>query len=86
MKKENNKRNETAELLIIISAFAFGVTLILSFMNNKFISACMLMLAFLLFSICFFINDNTKKVMYILYILGVALIIGALVYMFVGIY
>ena len=86
MKKENNKKNETAELLIIFSSFAFAVTLILSFMNNKFISACMLMLAFLLFSICFSINDNTKKIMYILYILGVILVVGALVYMFVVIY
>jgi hypothetical protein len=86
MKKENGKRNESLELLIIVSAFAFAVTLILSFMNVLFISACMLMLAFLLFSIYFFMNDSSKKIKYILYILGILLIVGALVYMFVVIY
>lgn len=74
-------RKETENLFIIISSFAFGVTLILSIMNIAFISACMLMLSLLLFSICFKIGDSNKKIMYILFIMGVLLIISSLVYM-----
>ncbi len=74
-------RKETENLFIIISSFAFGVTLILSVMNIAFISACMLMLSLLLFSICFKIGDSNKKIMYILFIMGVLLIISSLVYM-----
>lgn len=79
-------KKETQNLLIIISSFAFLVTLILSFMNMAFISACMLMLSLLLFSICYKIGENNKKVMYILFVLGVLLIIMSLVYMIMKIF
>ena len=75
MKKDN------LNLFSLVSLFAFLVTLVLSFMNNKFIPSCMLMLSLLVFSICYVIKDNNKKVLlYILYILGVGLIIGSLIY------
>ena len=84
MKKKNN---ETEKVFIIVSLFAFIVTLILSVMNTAFIPSCMLMLSLLLFSICYIIKDNSKKtVMYILYIVGVLLIIGSLTYTFMRIY
>ena len=87
MKKESKKNNETQNLFVIVSTFAFIVTFILSFMNSAFIPSCMLMLSLLLFSICYKIqNDNKKKMMYILYVIGVLLIIGSLVYTFMRIY
>ena len=72
---------ETQKLFTIVSLFAFIVTLVLSIMNTSFISACMLMLSLLIFSICYIIKDSNKKVLlYILYVLGVGLIIGSLIY------
>ena len=88
MKKENMKKNnDTEKLFTIVSSFAFIVTLILSCMNSKFVPSCMLMLSLLLFSICYLIKDNDKKIyLYILYVIGVLLIISSLVYTFVRIY
>lgn len=71
---------ETEKLFSIVSLFAFLVTLVLSFMNTSFIPSCMLMLSLLLFSICYMIKDNKKTIMYILFVIGVLLIIGSLVY------
>ena len=74
------------KMFSIVSFFAFFVTFILSFMNSAFISACMLMLSLFLFTLCYMIKDNNKKLLYILFIIGVLLIVGSLVYMFVRIY
>ena len=75
------KKKDTFNLFSIISFFAFVVTLILSFMESKFIPSCMLMLSLLIFSVCYTIKDNGKKVLlYILYTIGVLLIVGSLVY------
>ena len=73
-------KKETEKMFVIVSFFAFIVTLILSFLNNIFIPSCMLMCSLLLFSICYMIKDSKKIVMYILFILGVGFIIGSLVY------
>ena len=87
MKKNVKKNNDIEKMFIIVSSFAFVVTLILSIMNSKFIPSCMLMLSLLLFSICYLIrNNNNKLYMYILYGVGVLLIIGSLIYTFVRIY
>ena len=88
MKKDNKKnKNETEKMFSIVSLFAFVVTLILSIMNTKFIPSCMLMLSLLLFSICYIIKDNNKKIyLYILYGVGVLLIVGSLVYTYMRIY
>ena len=88
MKKESKKKNnETEKMFSIVSLFAFIVTLILSIMNSKFIPSCMLMLSLLLFSICYMIKDNDKKVyLYILYVVGILLIIGSLFYTYMRIY
>lgn len=78
-----NKNKE--KLFSIVSLFAFLVTLILSFINGIFIPSCMLMLSLFLFSICYIIQENKKILMYILFILGVLLIIGSLVYTYMRI-
>ena len=79
-------KKETERLILISSIIAFIVTLILSCMNSAFIPSCMLMLSLTLFSICYMIKDNKKTIMYILFIIGVLLIIGSLVYTFMRIY
>ena len=77
----NKNKKDNFNMVTVVSTFAFIVTLILSTMNNKFIPSCMLMLSLLLFSICYTIKDNNKKVLlYILYIVGVLLIVGSLIY------
>ena len=78
-------KRETQKLFSIVSLFAFLVTLVLSFMNSAFVPSCMLMLSLLLFSICYMIKDNKKVYMYILFGLGVVLIIGSLVYTYMRI-
>ena len=55
-------------------------------MNSAFVSACMLMLSLFLFTLCYMIKDNKRKLLYILFTVGVLLIIGALIYMYVRIY
>lgn len=87
MKKENVRKKESVNLFVVVSILAFLVTLVLSFMNNAFIPSCMLMLSLFLFSICYVIKDNDKKkIMYVLYVFGVLLIIGSLIYTFTRIY
>lgn len=76
---------ETQKLFTIVSLFAFIVTLVLSIMNTSFISACMLMLSLLIFSICYRLKDDKKTLVYILFTIGVLLIIGSLVYTYVRI-
>jgi len=78
--------NETEKLFSIVSFFAFFVTFVLSIMNTAFISACMLMLALFLFTICYRLKDNKKILLYVLFSIGVLLIVGSLVYMFMRIY
>ena len=59
------------------------VTLLLSiFYSRAFVTSFMLMLSLFLFSIAYMIKDNNKKMVNILFIVGVLLIIGSLVYMF----
>ena len=77
---------DTEKLFSIVSFFAFVVTFILSFMNGAFIPACMFMLSLFLFTICYMIQNNKKTLMYILFTIGVLLIVGALVYTGMRIY
>lgn len=77
---------ETEKLFSIVSFFAFAVIFILSFMNSAFIPACMLMLSLFLFSICYMIKDDKKNVVYILFVIGVGLIIGSLIYIGMRLY
>ena len=79
-------KKETERMFLIVSVLAFIVTFVLSLMNSAFIPSCMLMLSLTLFCICYMIKDNKKTIMYILFVVGVLLIIGSLVYTFMRIY
>ena len=79
-------KKETERMFLIVSILAFIVTFVLSLMNSAFIPSCMLMLSLMLFCICYMIKDNKKTIMYILFVVGVLLIIGSLVYTFMRIY
>ena len=79
-------KKETERMFLIVSVLAFIVTFVLSLMNTAFIPSCMLMLSLTLFCICYMIKDNKKTIMYILFVVGVLLIIGSLVYTFMRIY
>ena len=50
------------------------------FYSKAFIPSCMLMSALFTFSVCYYVKDDKKKLMYALFVLGVLLIIGSLVY------
>jgi len=78
-----NKENE--KIFSIVAFFFMLITIILSFMNTAFISACMLMTSLFIFSICYLIKDKKKTLTYILFSIGVLLIIGSLVYTFMRI-
>ena len=59
------------------------MTLLLSILyNNAFIPSFMLMLSLLLFEVCYDIKDSKKSMMYLLFIGGVLLIFGSLLYTF----
>ena len=79
-------KKETERMFLIVSILAFIVTFVLTLMNSAFIPSCMLMLSLMLFCICYMIKDNKKTIMYILFVVGVLLIIGSLFYTFMRIY
>lgn len=73
----------------LIKGFCIGVLIvtIVTFLlavlyNNAFIPSFMLMSSLLLFGICFYVKDDKKNLMYVLFILGVLLVIGSLVYVY----
>ena len=78
--------DDTKNVFSIFSFFAFFVMFVLSFMNDKFIPACMLMLSLFIFTLCYRLGDNKKKLLYILFTVGVLLIVSSLVVLFVRIY
>ena len=68
---------EGITLLIVIT------TLLLSLLYNKaFIPSFMLMLSLFIFEICYDIKEDKKGIMYFMFILGVLLIFGSLIYTF----
>lgn len=76
-----NKNKE--RIFSFVSLLAFIVTMILSLIDGIFIPSCMLMLSLFLFSICYIIKDDKKIYMYMLFLMGILLIIGSLVYTYV---
>lgn len=70
------------KLFMIVALLVALVLLGLIFVNTAFISAFMLWLALFIFSICYYIKDDRKDILlYGLFIIGVLLIIGAVIYM-----
>ncbi len=78
-----NKENE--KIFSIVAFFFMVITVVLSYMNTAFIPACMLMISLFIFSICYMIKDTKKVQTYILFTIGVLLIIGSLVYTYMRI-
>ena len=59
-----------------------GTLLLSIFYNTAFIPSFMLMLALFIFSVCYYIKDDKKNLMYILFVIGVLLIFASLSYTF----
>ena len=75
------KEKRLNKIFIMISLLVTLVCFGLIFINSAFIPAAMLWLSLLIFNICYYIKDNENRVLlYILFILGVLLIISSLVY------
>ena len=71
------KIGEGVTLLIVV------VTCLLSiFYNKAFVPSFMLMLSLFIFEVCYDIKDDKKKMMYTLFVVGVLLIFGSLLYTF----
>jgi len=80
---ENKKLIKMFCIIILVITV---ITLLLSmFYSSAFLSSFMLMLSLFLFSYCYYLKDDNKKLMYILFIIGVLLIIGSLIYTYVRI-
>lgn len=78
-----NKENE--KIFSIVAFFLMGITLVLSTMNQAFIPAFMFMTSLFIFSICYQLKETKKIAMYILFAIGVLLIIAALTYTYMRI-
>ena len=80
---ENKKINKIFSIVVLIITV---ITLLLSvFYNSAFVPTFMLMLSLFLFSICYYIRGEKKDLLYILFIVGVLLIIGSIAYTFMRI-
>lgn len=79
-----NKENE--KIFSIVAFFLMIVTIVLTFMNINFLSSSMLMTSLFIFSICYIIKDNKKVLTYILFTVGVLLVIASLVYTFMRVF
>ena len=73
----------------LIKGFCIGVLivtiivlLLAIFYSSAFIPSFMLMLALFLFGICYYVKNDKKSMMYGLFIMGVLLVIGSLVYVY----
>ena len=75
--KKNIKLFGGFVLLVVIITLALSI-----FYSTAFIPACMLMGSLELFIICYYIKDSNKKVMYILFSIGILLIVASLGYTF----
>ena len=74
--------NKNVRIFTIIALLGALILLILSFINTAFISAFMLWVSLFIFGICYNIRDEEDKTkLYILFIIGVLLIIGSVIYM-----
>lgn len=81
-RKGEYMENKNVRIFTIIALLGALILLILSFINTAFISAFMLWVSLFIFSICYNIRDEEDKTkLYILFIIGVLLIIGSVIYM-----
>ena len=66
----------------VTAVIVVGTLLLSVLYNSAFVPSFMLMLSLFIFEICYDIKDNKKSIMYILFIIGVLLIFGSLLYTF----
>ena len=66
-------------VVFIVTLGTLGLSI---FYNKAFIPSFMLMLSLFLFGICYYIKDDKKNIMYILFVTGVLLIVSSLLYTF----
>ncbi len=65
---------------VIVAIIALGALGLSIFYSSAFIPMCMLMTSLFLFSIGYYVKDEKKTLLYILFILGVILIIASIIY------
>ena len=66
----------------VTAAIVVGTLLLSVLYNSAFVPSFMLMLSLLIFEICYDIKDDKKSIMYALFVFGVLLIFGSLLYTF----
>lgn len=66
-------------VVLAITVVTFGLSV---FFDSAFVPSCMLMFALFLFGMCFYIRNEKKTMMYILFVLGILLIIASLIYIY----
>ena len=75
---------EDKKIIKIFSLVVFLICLITLglaiFYSTAFVPATILMTSLFIFSICYYIKDDKKNLMYILFVIGVLLIAASLVY------
>ena len=77
---DNKKNIKTFNTIILAITI---ITLCLSVLyDSAFIPSFLLMSSLFIFGICYYIKDARKKLMYILFIVGILLIIASLAYTF----
>ena len=75
--KKNIKLFGCFVLIIIIATLCLSI-----FYSTAFIPSCILMTSLELFVACYYIKDDNKELMNVLFVVGVLLIIASLVYTF----
>ena len=75
--KKNIKLFGGFVLLVVIATLCLSI-----FYSTAFIPSCMLMSSLELFIICYYIKDDNKELMNVLFVIGVLLIIASLGYTF----
>ncbi len=77
---------ENKKMIRIFEGVTFVIviaTLLLSILySTAFVPSFMLMLSLFVFEICYDIKDDKKSMMYLLFVIGVLLIFGSLLYTF----
>ena len=79
---------DNKKLLKYFSGFSLVVTigLVLAaiFYDKAFAPSSMLMLSLFIFSVCYYVKDDKKNLMYVLFVLGVLLIIASIIYTYLS--
>ena len=79
---------DSKKIIKYFSGFSLVVTigslLAAIFYNKAFVPSSMLMLSLFIFSICYYFKDDKKNLMYVLFVVGVLLIIASLIYTYLS--